>query len=232
MRRTRLGICGLAATLVAFAAAPATGSAQTATFVNPNMTRYPGTYVGKATPYPSSVSVAGLSGTVVDASVQLIAVEALGNLESMDLVLMGPGGQKVMLWSDACGSEPFEGRAYTFEDSGLGYLSDPGPCPAGTYKPSNYENPALDDLSAGGLGPAPPYLNSLSVFDGTPPNGTWSLFMFSDSSADVLTIGAWALTLTIQPPPATPTSQAAPASTSKKCKKKRGKRKKCKRKRR
>jgi large repetitive protein len=221
-------------------ALPATGRAQTVTFVNATQITIPGTYTGPATPYPSSVNVSGLSGTVARASVLLIDVTATGNSDELDLALVGPTGEKVMLWSDACGSTGFTDREFLFDDSATAFLSDPGPCPAGTYMASNYEDPALDDLSALGAGPSPPYNNKLSFFNGISPNGTWGLYAFSDTDGDLLEIGGWALTLEIQPPPApaATTQIVAPQETGQraaaqaKCKKKKTKktRKKCRKK--
>lgn len=229
----RISVCALAGALIVLAALPATVRGQT--FLNPTDISIPGTYTGPATPYPSNISVAGLSGTVSKATVLLLGVDAGGNIDALDLVLAGPNGAKIMLWSDACGNNAFTARDYGFDDSAGMFLSDPGPCAAGTYKPSNYEDPALDNLSTGG-GPAPPYTNSLTAFNGSSPNGNWGLFAFSDTGPDFITIGGWALTLEVQPPAAAPQA-AAPTTTGlraaalKKCKRKRGKaRKKCRKK--
>jgi hypothetical protein len=228
MGRGRISICALAGALALLAALPAAGRAQTASFTNETDIVIPGTYIGPANPYPSSVSVSGLSGPVAKASVLLSDVNPGGVIDALDLALVGPTGVKVMLWSDACGNNPFDDQAFVFDDSAAVFLSNLGPCAAGTYLPSNYEDPALDNLSAGGAGPSPPYTNSLSAFNGTSPNGSWGLFAYSDSDNDFIRIGGWTLTLQIQPPAATGQRAAA----LKKCKKKRTKkaRKRCRKK--
>jgi hypothetical protein len=234
MRWTLITLVAAAATSLGFAA-PASGQTQTVTFVEPTDITIPGAFTGGATPYPSTIIVGGLSGTVTRTSVLLLGVDAGGNVDALDLVLTGPNGGQVMLWSDACGNNAFDDLDFGFDDGAVGFLSDPGACAAGSYKPSNYENPGLDNLSAGG-GPAPPYTNSLAVFNGASPNGTWRLFAFSDTDADFIEIGSWTLFLTIQPPaPASPSSTPAAtgqrAAALKKCKQKRRKaRKRCKRK--
>ncbi|MFF2290439.1 hypothetical protein [Peribacillus butanolivorans] len=53
----------------------------------------------------------------------------------------------------------------------------PTPIVSGTYRPTNIG--VSDVLTA--PAPAPPYGSTLSVFDGTNPNGTWSLFVFDDA---------------------------------------------------
>ena len=238
VRRRATLACSIAAALIALAAAPASSHAQTVSFVNSTDISIPGIFTGPATPYPSTIGVAGLAGTVTKTSVVLLDLDAGGQIEALDLVLVGPNGGKVMLWSDACGNVGFDDRDYSFDDAAGMFLSDPGPCAAGGYKPSNYEDPALDNLSGGG-GPAPPYTNSLGgAFNGISPNGNWGLFAYSDINGDFIRIGAWALTLAIQPPaPANPqapsvttTATGQRAAALAKCKKKRGKaRRKCKR---
>jgi hypothetical protein len=236
MGRSKVSVAALVAGLAVLAAIPATGRAETATYVNATEITIPGTYVGPATSaYPSSVSVSGLSGTVAKASVLLIDVSAGGNIDALDLALVGPTGERILLWSDACGTTGFSDREFGFDDSAQTFLSNGGPCAAGTYMASNYFDLPDDNLSAGG-GPSPPYDNALSFFNGTSPNGTWSLYAYSDTSADFIHIGAWALTLDIQPEPA-PAGAAVPQQTGqraaalKKCKKRHGKaRKKCKKK--
>lgn len=238
MGRRSVSAGALVAAVAVAAALPATGRAQTAYFVNPTQISIPGTYIGRATPYPSSINVSGLSGTVAKASVLLIDVSAGGNIDALDLALVGPSGEKILLWSDACGTTGFMDREFAFDDSAQTFLSNSGACAADTYLPSNYFDAPDDDLSAGG-GPAPPYDNRLSFFNGTSPNGSWSLYAYSDTSADFIRIGAWELTLDIQPVPAgapAPIPTKAPQRTGKraaalkKCKKKRGKaRKKCRR---
>ncbi|MEW6059113.1 MAG: IPT/TIG domain-containing protein, partial [Actinomycetota bacterium] len=63
-----------------------------------------------------------------------------------------------------------------FDDGATALVPSPIPSDAlGAYKPTNQGG-------FGGPAPAPagPYGTALSVFDGTDPNGTWSLFVFDD----------------------------------------------------
>src|SRR6266403_2133743 len=69
---------------------------------------------------------------------------------------------------------------------------------SGTYKPTDY--PPNDQIPA----PAPPspYGTNLSVFNGIDPTGTWSLYVYDDSSGDSGSInGGWTLTITTLTPP-------------------------------
>ncbi|MFC9599770.1 hypothetical protein ACFTQL_18125 [Peribacillus butanolivorans] len=71
----------------------------------------------------------------------------------------------------------------------------PTPIVSGTYRPTNIG--VSDVLPAPAPAPAPPYGSTLSVFDGTNPNGTWSLFVFDDVGQDSGTsAGGWFLTIT------------------------------------
>ncbi len=227
----------LAASLAALVAAPA---ARGDTYLNLTPMSIPGAFVGAATPYPTSIEVSGVAGTVAKANVQLIDVDIGGNREELDLVLSGPGGSAVRLWSDACGVDAMNtGLDYLFDDAAVP-LPDAGPCAQGTYRPTDYLDLPGDDFTPGG-GPAGPFATELAAFNGISPNGTWSLFARSDENGDFLVINAWALTLAIQPPPPVPTATtpaaalAAPtgqaAAALRRCKRKHGKaRRKCKKK--
>jgi subtilisin-like proprotein convertase family protein len=158
---------------------------------------------GPALDYPSTVSVAGVAGVVTNVTVTIFSLVS-GNPDDIDMVLVGPNEEQVMLMSDACGSGTITERTWTFDDAAPTFLSDNGPCAGtlGTFKPSNYEDPALDDLSKEGGGPPPPYSNALSDLAGGSPEGEWELFVLDDKSGFVgFGFNAWALTLEIEPPP-------------------------------
>jgi hypothetical protein len=215
-----------ATALLLAALVPAVAQGETHTFLNTN-DLYPkdlaGTF-GPANQYPSSIVVSGLSGTVTKATVTLIDLNS-SSPDDIDMVITGTNGQQVMLMSDACGENPstLTNEDWTFDDSAPTYLSANGPCASNqqaSFRPSNYlgNEPEPDDLSPGG-GPAPPYVNALSFFDGAAPDGTWSLFVADDNAIGYLgfEIKAWALTLEVQPPatPSTapPATPAAPLTT-------------------
>jgi hypothetical protein len=165
---------------------------------------------GPAEHYPSTIVVSGVAGTVTNVSATVIGLNS-GSADDIDMALVGPDEEQVMLMSDACGASPngLSAETWTFEDAAPSFLSDGGPCPAGQvagFKPSNYENPALDDLSKEGGGPPPPYTNSMSDLAGGSPDGSWELFVLDDNKSGFVGFGfeAWALNLEIQPPPPAP----------------------------
>jgi hypothetical protein len=236
---SRIGL--LAGALLIVALFPAATRAETRTFVNVfNLFPTGGALTqGPANKYPSSIAVSGVAGTVTKATVTLIGYSSTSP-DDADAVIVGPNGQKVMLLSDACGVNPstLEDENWTFDDSASTFISDNGPCGSfqdASFKPTNYENPDLDDLTPGG-GPAGPYLNSLSLLAGGSPNGAWNLFVFDDNpSFHGFDLSAWALNLDIQPAPAAAPQTTGQQAPAKKCKK-RHKRsaaeaKKCKKKR-
>src|SRR5262245_13378098 len=87
--------------------------AQGQTFQNTGAITIPGN--GVATPYPSTISVSGLAEPVVSITVTLVGVQHTfpGDI---DIVLVGPGGQAVMLMSDAGGGLDISNVTLTFMD--------------------------------------------------------------------------------------------------------------------
>ncbi len=246
MREKRGARClfAVVAALFVGAVVPAAAGAESRSFVNVfNLFPHLGALTnGPANEYPSTIPVTGVPGTVTNVTVTLIGLSS-ASPDDIDAVIVGPNGQQIMLMSDACGINPneLEDDNWTFDDSASTFLSDGGPCgdfEDESFKPTNYENPDDDNLTAEG-GPAGPYLNSLSLLAGGSPDGDWNLFMFDDNASfHGFDLSGWALNLEIQPPPATPATPAAPQATGQraaalaKCKSKKTKkaRKKCRRK--
>ncbi len=76
-------------------------------------------------------------------------------------------------------------------------------CPTGTYKPTNYTGGGTESFAA--PAPAGPYGTALSVFDGTDPNGTWSLYVMDDRDDYGGSLSGWSLAIETEDPTATPT---------------------------
>ena len=140
-------------------------------------------------PYPSQVEVIGL-GTLTDVDVSFERFYS-AFAEDTDVMLVGPRGQQVVLMSDAGGQADAFGAHLRFDDE----ASRPFPrrgIVAGTYRPTDYEDPAGDDFAPG---PVSVGNTSLAVFDGTDPNGTWSLYAVDDYAAAYSRIEGWSLHL-------------------------------------
>lgn len=155
----------------------------------------------KADPYPSTLEVSGVPGTVVKVTVTLSGLTH-SYPDDMDVLLVGPQGQKVMLMSDAGSGGTDESKLdrirLTFDDGASARIPDNSPiAPFGTYAPANWGE--AETMPA----PAPnvPYSTNLSVFNGTDPNGTWALYIVDDASPDSGSlIGGWFLTIITSAP--------------------------------
>jgi len=167
-----------------------------ATFAKPGPIAIPGAGApappgSPASPYPSTIAVSGLSGTVskVTATVRDLSHTFPADI---DLLLAGPGGRKLLLLSDVGGSTDALHATLTFDDAGPPL----GPTiVSGTFRPAN--------VGTGDTFPAPappgPYPDPqlLSVFNGLDPNGTWSLYAVDDFGGEIGSIaGGWSLTIT------------------------------------
>jgi PKD repeat protein/subtilisin-like proprotein convertase family protein len=162
-------------------------------FIAPGLISIPA--LGAATPYPSSNLVSGVAGTVIKTTV------TLSNLshtypDDVDILLVGPSGQNVMLMSDCGGknSNAITAVTLTFDDSAASALPDVNKILSGTYRPTDY---GTNDVMPS---PAPtrPYGTALSVFNGSNPNGTWRLFVrdeFANDSGGIT--NGWTLKFTV-----------------------------------
>jgi hypothetical protein len=164
------------------------------TFDNTAKISVPG--FGRASPYPSVISVSGLQGVVSDVTVQLRGLTHTwpGDL---DILLVGPTKRKALIMSDVGGNNAVSGIDLTLKDSASSVLPNSGKLLSGVYKPSNY---GVGDVFM----PPAPLLggcgSAFSVFKGASPNGTWSLFVMDDLPLDKGAIGGgWVLTIQTVP---------------------------------
>lgn len=161
----------------------------TSSFTNAAVINIPGQ--GGASTYPSTIQVSGLLGQTATAVVTLNGLTH-GFPDDLDILLVSPTGQRVMLMSDAGGGHAITNRVLTFNDSGAP-LPDTATIFSGTYKPTDYE---IGDVlpppaPAGTTGPL------MASFNGADPNGAWSLYVADDSAGDGGSISnGWSLTLT------------------------------------
>ncbi len=148
---------------------------------------------GEALPYPASVDISGAVGYVNNVAL------TLSNFthsfpDDVDILLVGPTGQGVIVMSDVGGGDDILNLTLTIDDQAALALPDGGPLTAGTYRPANYttRDEAPDEFPS----PAPSgtFGDRLSDFNGSDPNGTWSLFVVDDSRLDTGSIaGGWSL---------------------------------------
>ncbi|WP_379971111.1 hypothetical protein [Ectobacillus sp. sgz5001026] len=151
-------------------------------------------------PYPSTIDVAGLQGSIAKVTVTINDFFDPNNTSPsqchLTLLVVAPDGTAVLIFAEAgnnSGSGGTPSATFTIDDDAATVIPQSGPVPSGTFKPSVYTNFNLDS-------PAPqtaPYPTTLSTFVGKVPNGTWSLFAFDEFGGHGMEIrGGWALTIT------------------------------------
>jgi subtilisin-like proprotein convertase family protein/putative transposon-encoded protein len=153
---------------------------------------------GRASLYASTITASGLTGAITDVNVTLTNLNHL-NPDDLDIVLVGPSGKRILLLSDAGGTTDVVNATVTFDDAGAAVVPDAGPLVTATVRPTNFgTGDTLPDLTA-------PYPNAASagsatlasVFNGTDPNGTWSLYITDDATTSAGTLnGGWSIDIT------------------------------------
>lgn len=137
---------------------------------------------GPASQYPYVIPVSGQTGQIEDTYVYLRNISHT-RPDDLDILLVAPGGQKVLLVSDACGHFPTANtRTWRINDADPAFF-DNGNCNLGgaggagnNFRPTDYEPGDVLPAPA----PAGPYATSLSVLNGTNPNGNWSVYISDD----------------------------------------------------
>jgi subtilisin-like proprotein convertase family protein len=156
--------------------------------------------VALASPYPSTINVSGVSGTVRSVRVNLNGLTHTFPAD-IDFLLVGPQGQQVVLLSDAGGGTDIVGVNLTLDDAAAAVA--PAVLVSGTFRPTNIGG---GDVFPGAPAGAP--TAALAAFAGTDPNGAWRLFVVDDAGADRGDLtGGWSLSIEtefpvcVAPPP-------------------------------
>jgi uncharacterized delta-60 repeat protein/uncharacterized repeat protein (TIGR01451 family) len=143
-----------------------------------------------ATPYPSVINVSGLGGILTKATATLTNLSHSWPSD-VDILLVSPTGQKSYLMAKTGGANSINHVTLTFDDSGPALGS--GLITSGTYRPTS-----LASSTPPFPVPAPPgpYNTNLTSFNGSNPNGAWSLFVYDDSqlNSGIISNG-WSLSL-------------------------------------
>jgi subtilisin-like proprotein convertase family protein len=170
-----------------------------------------------ATPYPSNITVSGLSGTVSDINVRLNGLSH-SYLSDVALLLVAPDTNKRFVLMSDCGDNiNVSNVTVTFDDQASSLVfCDGGTVPTGSYQPTSrlYDNvttfnpvdqfPAPAPQPADGYSqPTPTGTATLNgTFGGTNPNGVWSLYVMDKFTNDAGEIaGGYSLVITPSPPP-------------------------------
>lgn len=148
---------------------------------------------GPGSPFPSAITVAGVTGSVGKITVTLNGFSHSWPAD-VDALLVGPTGQTLLLLSDAGGGNVASGLTFTFDDAATAALPETTALGTGTFRPTNYG--AGDTFAS--PAPAGTYGTTLSAFNGLDPNGTWSLYLQDDSSQDSGSIAqGWSVSFTV-----------------------------------
>jgi subtilisin-like proprotein convertase family protein len=160
----------------------------------------PATPPRAALPYPDTKPIVGLPGPIADINVTAKVDHAFP--DDIDLLLVGPQGQQVMLMSDAgAGTDLVDAQLIFDDDPPAADLSTSGPTTDGRFKPKDFDDliPAVCQSDALPSVPAGTQSATLAAFDGTNPNGTWRLFAADDCNGDEGSIESWSMTISVLP---------------------------------
>lgn len=196
MKKFTLGFSSVLFTAAFLFATVQGASALSVNFTNPSPITIP--LVGTATPYPATINVSGLSGPVTDLNVTLTGLTHTF-INDVGALLLGPGGQSVVLFDGVGGSTGVSSVTLVFDDQASQNLPS-GAIVSGTYKPTNLITSPPDTFPP----PAPglPYGSTLAGFNGTNPNGTWRLFINDFAPPDSGTLaGGFGLQITARDVP-------------------------------
>ena len=177
-----------------------TGGGGSGTFANTSALTIPDgapdiTY-GPASPYPSNITVSGLSGTVTYVTVTLTGLTHTYPRD-LEILLVSPTTDRnLIIMSDVGGDNPGVSDVnLTFDDAAADSVPLGSTPTSGTYKPTTYD-PSSDYFYP--PAPAPSTYTTLAdAFNGIAPNGVWSLYVVDDSVQDSGSLsGGWSLTIT------------------------------------
>lgn len=155
---------------------------------------------GNASPYPSTITVSGLTGTIQDVTVSLSGFSHTFP-QDVGMVLVGPTGQAFAFMDRVGGSADAVSINLTFSDTAS--AAPPATLTSGTYKPQSFSRNAPytpTTFPSPGPGttwasPAPSGSATFAgTFGGTDPNGAWKLYVLDAATADIGAIaGGWSI---------------------------------------
>ena len=157
---------------------------------------------GAASPYPSAINVSGMGTQLLGLSVSLLGFSHTW-ARDVDVLLVSPGGQAMLVMSDVGGNNNFVDVNITLSDGAASLMPNTS-FASGSYRPTDSND---FDLCGESLpGPAPATTASAgfcgtatlqSTFGGINPNGLWSLYVADDAGGDsgVFSRG-WSMTIT------------------------------------
>ncbi len=133
---------------------------------------------GAASVYPSNVIVAGLPMTGLKVKSVVLYNLSHSKPEDLDIVLLSPSGQAVLLMSDVGGTNAVNGVTYTIADIGppMSMITNT----TGIYRPTNAGVPDIFPPPGPNITQGSP---ALSMFGNANMNGTWNLYVADDDGS-------------------------------------------------
>ncbi|MBK8812007.1 MAG: M36 family metallopeptidase [Acidobacteria bacterium] len=152
---------------------------------------------GASTPYGTTIDVSGLTGAENRITLEITSISHTFPSD-VDMLLVGPAGQKFVPVSDTGGNVAASNVTFSLTDFGSASLSESG-WTSGNFKPA--------DITAGDTFPAPapagpfnsPAPNGsatfASTFSGSAANlnGAWTLYIVDDANQDGGSLAGWKL---------------------------------------
>ena len=165
---------------------------------------------GPTTPYPSHITISGITDTPSAVSATLTGLSHSAPID-LDVLLAGPDPtDNVILLSDAGGQDAVSEVDLTFADSAAGPVS--GGVTSGTFRPTNDDTDGADSFPA--PAPSPSGATTMATFLTGSINGQWSLYVVDDATGDSGSIsGGWCITAHVPAPTITAVTSSPNPST-------------------
>lgn len=200
---TAAGVCGGTVTAVLALVDGATdlgsivqtftlGSTLDATITNANSAPITIRDSNSASPYPGTINVAGMAGAISKVVVTLSGFSHTYPAD-VDVIVVSPDGKKVSLMGAVGGGNSVNNAVLVFDDAAASQIGST--ITSGTWQPTGMAETMPSPA------PADPYASALSEFNGSDPNGTWSLYVadFADGDSGSIASG-WKLAITAGEP--------------------------------
>ncbi|MFN2468524.1 MAG: hypothetical protein ABR521_10410 [Gaiellaceae bacterium] len=115
--------------------------------------------------------------------------------DDLDIVLANPSNTRVVLMSDAGGTDPIQTNTDLRFQAGGATLPDESLIAEGTYQPANYGK-SQDPFCGAETDPTGTFTTNLATFNGQPAQGTWTLTVQDDCQGFTGRIGGgWCLVI-------------------------------------
>ncbi len=163
-------------------------------FVNLNQISVPAN--ANAAPYPATIPVTNLLGTISKVQVALFGITHSGP-DNLNALLVSPSGTKVLLMGHAGGNNSLATTTLEFSDTAATGLPDSAQIISGTYQPTSFGTVAA--FPSVPAGPTNFTLAAFNGLNGTNANGLWSLYIVDDGLGKGVVASGWQLSIQTDP---------------------------------